>query len=678
MAAAEFLVRYLYKPINLADEKKFFAVTETEHLVGGDDWVWTDDNAKVLEFLSRPEVWRRFPQQTVEVLRFVQSMCHGPFMFRRISTPRLELITDPNGETRYIHSLMHGRYDLQRGIVVAGIRFHDVRTADNLLLSDNTVEFTYNGRRFILDVEDAITAVEATQQGHVLTLRHSSELYFKPGRFTVRLGRIDYIYTIDARSMLIGVEVVLEVDRAAEVADVVLTIGHDQLSQGNHKVRYNTVATDKPGPAFTAARPRRHRLPAAGASYYSIAQAEIAGFALAVHSAPRGPGRLAEIDISVRERGRLHLVVARYRFDGPCRGARLVAGENKLLTAGGFYGRCGDYAALMRKAVADKPSQQAALDYSISYDYGAEINAIAKCFAVCSAESDLQMARIAPDELRAFFDQYLEFYFEYFVGGHYRQQNTIMSRQLAFVILGVVTMYRATRCENYLGQLQRLCDVLLDFEVAFSNGAGQPASGFPYGIASHRAVFVDGHSASLLALTQAARYISDPRFALAIDRGLAGYCLETSFVQVGDTKRKIDVLATSVDIDGRRHTENAYWNLNVGMALRFFATVRNSLATSVGIHRRLHTQNAYWNFNVGLALRFFAALRNSPDAALQDIAARHRDRIEAFELVLHRQLRKCITERDDCIEIRTAEFSAETNSETQPWVMLGLLGHPYD
>jgi hypothetical protein len=79
-----------------------------------------------------------------------------------------------------------------------------------------------------------------------------------------------------------------------------------------------------------------------------------------------------------------------------------------------------------------------------------------------------------------------------------------------------------------------------------------------------------------------------------------------------------------------------------------------------------------------MALRFFAALRKSPDAALQDIAARHRDRIELFELLLHWQLRKCITERDDCIEIRTAEFSAETNSETQPWVMLGLLGHPYD
>jgi hypothetical protein len=299
---------------------------------------------------------------------------------------------------------------------------------------------------------------------------------------------------------------------------------------------------------------------------------------------------------------------------------------------------------VMREAVAAKPAQQAALDYSISYDYGAEMNAVAKCFAVCSAEPDLRIGRITSEELRSFFDQYLQHYFGNFVSGHYERQNTIMSRQLAFVILGAVTMYQATSCSDYLNHLRRLCDVLLDFEVVFNDVAGQPASGFPYGMASHRAVFVDGQSASLLALTQAARCISDPRLALAIDRGLAGYCLETASIQLGDTKRKVDVLATSVDMDGR-----------------------------------LHTENAYWNFNVGLALRFFAALRNSPDPALQDIAFRHRDRTELFEAVLHWQLKKCITERDDCIEIRTAEFSAETNSETQPWVMLGLLGgHPYD
>ena len=105
----------------------------------------------------------------------------------------------------------------------------------------------------------------------------------------------------------------------------------------------------------------------------------------------------------------------------------------------------------------------------------------------------------------------------------------------------------------------------------------------------------------------------------------------------------------------------------------------DTVSTSIGdAHGNRHNENAYWNFNVGLALRLFAALRASPEANLQQIAARHRERIELLELVLHAQLRRSITERDDSVEIRTSIYSGETNSETQPWVMLGLLGHPYD
>jgi hypothetical protein len=90
------------------------------------------------------------------------------------------------------------------------------------------------------------------------------------------------------------------------------------------------------------------------------------------------------------------------------------------------------------------------------------------------------------------------------------------------------------------------------------------------------------------------------------------------------------------------------------------------------------TENPFWNFKVGMTLRFFSALRTTPDPAVQTVAARHRDRIELFEIILRRQLERSITERDDGVEIRCAEIAAETNSETQPWVMLGLLGHPYD
>ena len=103
------------------------------------------------------------------------------------------------------------------------------------------------------------------------------------------------------------------------------------------------------------------------------------------------------------------------------------------------------------------------------------------------------------------------------------------------------------------------------------------------------------------------------------------------------------------------------------------------VSTSIGDpHGNRHTENAYWNFNVGLALRLFRALRATPDPILQQIAAKHRERIELLEMLLRWQLQHSITEHEDSIEIRTSVYSGETNSETQPWVMLGLLGHPYD
>jgi hypothetical protein len=646
LPAATFLIRHLYRPVNLGEDTGLFALAETERPCMGDVWFWTDDNAKVLELLSRPEVWGRFPEQTVEIIRFVRKMCHGPFIFRRVSVPRLEGSGRTGGTDNYCHSLMHLRCDLSRGAVTAGLRFHDGRTADNLTLTGNTVEFSYRGRHFRVDVEDAITEFDAAQRNGVLTLRHSSELHFTPHWKPLRLGRISYIYTIDSHSLPIGVEVVLDVDANADVADVVVTVGHDYLSHGANGVYYTEVAAEILGGGavrFTAGEPGHDLLAAPGASYYVIIQPEIAGLALAIHTAPREPKRLVGLDTWVKQQGRLHLVRARYRFEGACRGARLVVAEDKVLTAGGFYDRTADYAEIIGNAVATKATRGNPLDLSISYDYGAEINAFAKCFASCAAGRVTPQPPRWPDELRALFDRYLEHYFEVFITGHQQRANTIISRQLAFVILGAVTMYRATGCDRYRKQICRLCDVLLDFEIRYDDVIGAPAGGFTYGINSQRTAFVDGHSASLLALVQAARYIDDPRFAAAIDRGLASYCLETCSVNIG-RPLKVDTISTVIiDGNGTRHSENAFWN-----------------------------------FNVGLALRCFAALRNAADPALQAIVAKHGDRMELLEMVMRRQIEHSIIERDDCVEIAVAAGGGETNSETQPWVTLGLFGHPCD
>jgi uncharacterized protein YyaL (SSP411 family) len=238
---------------------------------------------------------------------------------------------------------------------------------------------------------------------------------------------------------------------------------------------------------------------------------------------------------------------------------------------------------------------------------------------------------------------YLNYYYELFVNVHEKQRNSIFSRDLSFVILGVVTMYRATHAADYLRRLARLCDVLLEFEVRSHDGSRDPASGFLMRMTSPRVAYVDCHSAALLALTQAARYLDDPRLVAAIERGLASYGVETCPVAAGDPYQ-IDTVSTSmVDRLGTRRTENALWN-----------------------------------FKAGMTLRLLAALRSSPNPSLRAMVARHDARMDSFDTILRRQLERSITHRDESIEIRTAVAAGETNSETQPWVMLGLFGHPWD
>ncbi|MGD9617877.1 MAG: hypothetical protein AB7H90_22215 [Alphaproteobacteria bacterium] len=638
LRAAEFLVRRLYRPIDEMAGSPQFAVAETEGL-DDDRWFWNDDNAKVLELMSRPEVWRRFPEETAEILRFVRSMCDGPFIFRRLSAPRLDLIGTEGTITTYRHSLMGLRYDLARGAIVAGVRFHDERNTDNLMLSGNYVEFTYRGRRFRRQVTAAGEKTSAVRDGHMLRLSHASEIHAAIGWSRRRIGVATYTYIFDARSMLFEVEAAFDPDPSVELRDVVLTIGHDGLAY----CFFNNIVTDAASdgaPLFAAGKPGQRLIPAADASYYAIRQGHISSDALAIHSLPRAPERLRGFDIAVDIAGRLSRVRARYEFPGRHRGGRLVAAEHKLVTAGGFYNRVSDYAVFVRKAAAASPPPCTAQDYSISYDYGVTINAFAKCFAVANSGGVPTDPPSLPEELRALVDTNLRHYFELYVDRHERQPNVIFSRELAFVTLGVMTMYRATGADEYRRRLTRLCDILLDFEMRFDDPNGLPISGFLMRKDSPRAAYVDCHSGVLLALTQAARYVADPRLAPAIDCGLRSYGLETCRFPGG----LVDTVQTIMfDEQGRPGTANAFWN-----------------------------------FKVGLTLRFFAALRAAEEPALRAVAARHRDRMNLLETVMRRQLENSTADHEDGVEISCSVQSAGTNSESQPWAVLGLVGHPFD
>ena len=383
--AAEFLVRHLYRQIDVEPDSCYHAIAETADSED-DKWFWNDDNAKVLEFMSRPELWRRYPTESSEILRFVGSMCRGPFIFRRMSAPRLRAIASTGPKLRYRHSLMRISFDQRDGSVVAGIRFHDERDGENLSLCGNYVEFTYRGCRFKIPVPANGGASHAEQRGQTLRLRFSCKLHFTAFWQRRQLGDVIYTCTFDSRSMLFEVEAALDLNPAITVSDVVLTIGHGGLEYCLFS-RVVDCFKQWAGPALCGREAldqivqqsgRRLLCDPAGAHFRGIRWPSIR---CRTARAARGRSRRRS-----ETQGRLDRVIARYRFAGAHRGGRLVASEIKMITAGGLYDQVGDYAALLREAAAPA-MRRSACDFSISYDYGATINALAKCFALSGAAS---------------------------------------------------------------------------------------------------------------------------------------------------------------------------------------------------------------------------------------------------------------------------------------------------
>lgn len=643
---AAFLLRRLFRACGSDATGPVRPVVETEHPTDGDVWAWADDNAKVLELLSHPALWRQFPEQTAEILRFLIGMCDGPFIFRRIGAPRLEQAAGNDRAGTWLHALMHVVTDLPAGCVMLGIRFHDGRTARNLYLTGNYVGFRHGDRHVTLDVEEAITETASRLEDGVLVATHAGDLHFESGGARLRLGRVTYTTRVAARSMLVRVEAALDLDPGVEVADVTLTIGHDNLSHGENNVHYGRVGllgADGTARWHVAGDPGSVVLPAEGAAYYSFGQEEMHGFALAIHSRPLEPGRLRELRVVQNDPGRLHWVVAAYDFPGMQRGgARLAAAEDKLLTAGGFHAEAAAYERLMRDAAA-APPEAWPRDLSISYDYGVEINAFAKGFAVLAAGGVAAPPGLAA-ELKALTDRYLDAYRALFVEAFWRGENTVFSRQIAFVIMAAATMLRATGEERYRQDLAALVEVLLQFEHPLRDPETGEASGFLMGVRSSRDIHVDCHSAALLALAHAAPFLPDGGIAAAIDRGMEAYALVTGTIEWLGAVRKVDTL-------GIRWTDD-------------------------GGQQRL--SHAFWNFHVGLTLRLFRALRDSPDAGLRTLHAKHAARLAVIEPLLQRQVALGTQAHPDGLEIRSSWLSSETNSETQPWVVLGLIGHPWD
>ncbi|MBP0492358.1 hypothetical protein [Roseomonas indoligenes] len=637
---AAFIVRHLLHPVGprFGDRQ---AVAETEEMMDGDRWFWSDDNAKALEFLSLPKVWWAYPEAVEATFGFLRDLCRGPYVYRRLGQARLEAVENDGARARFVHSLMDITCDLPRGIVTVGVRFHDGRTARNVMLTGNYVRFTYAGIGHTLDVEDAIGAWEIRHRGDSLELSHASELRFAQHGRDLRLGRLVYAYRFDARSTIFRVEASLDLDPGVTVSDLVLTIAADDLTHGELGMVYNAVRARQPGAApmrVGVTEPAEGLLPLAGAPYWSMSRDRfMRGFSPAIHSVPREPGRLSALNMVAREEGNLHWVAAEHAFPGERCGGLISAEETKLLTSGGFYDRVDDMAAIIGAEAAAPPSQP--IDLSLSYDYGVELSAFARRARMLARAGEAAAPMV--EEALGMHDQLLAAYEENMLAPAETDPRAIFSRPLSFVVMGLVDALAVTGSPRHREALRRAVDALLTFERPMKDMVGKPVSVFPMG--KGKPPYLDCHAAAVLALARAATALDDPRIAPALDRALGTYALGTHAVDLGGPVKQDGVVIDVHDEAGNRHTHGSFWN-----------------------------------YSAGLSLRGFAALRRSSRPELREVVARHKDRVELFETLMRRQVARSIRERGDALEIRTSVPSAESNSETQPWVAMGIIEDPCD
>jgi hypothetical protein len=534
-----------------------------------------------------------------------------------------------------------------KGIVTLGMRFHDDRTARNAILTGNYIRFAFRGRLHTLDVEDNIFDSGSEFRDSDMCFWWKSKIELNDTNpflwRRLRIGTLTYTCFVKASSMFVDLKAELEIEGGLEISDVVLTFGLDDLSHNDNNIRYEAmsivVPTQEPQ-IVSAEAGSRFEIEANGCSYWSVFQrSQMPGFAVGIHTLPAGRCPMSALRVTCRENdAQFHWVVSEFKFPGPQVGT-LIAQERKLITAGGFYSAAETYAEILQRQSRLADASTCPIDFSISYDYGAEVHALARCLRGLAGGS----VTLANEELKSRLEEsalhLFDVYNEYFLQQAHERDSEIFSRSLSFVALAYAEMLEATGKTLYADALRNVCELICRFERENPAVDGSPQSGFVMGTTHDALPYVDCHVACLLALTRSTEIFNEKAWLPSIDRGLSAFCIDTMLINFCGPKKQDVVGVDYLDHNGQRHT--------------------------------LET---FWNFKAGLCLRLFNALRKTKHEGLRAIWTKQSERLSVLEMLMRERINRSLRDRGTGTEILTSMLSNETNSETQPWVALGLCG----
>ena len=650
-AMVAFIKRRLVKTADMGSQS-FPALAETPERFNDTSWFWTDDNAKAAELLAEPAQYDADPGYADAAIDFVLRMSEGAVIQRRCSRPELRVLSDDPRAFRVETAFFIIEGDLSVGVVRHSLRFNDGRTVTAAQHTGNMVSVR-QGRGLLrrdatVDVETNIDTfgVEATPDR--VELWHSSRITLPANRWLRQaakpLGHVRYTYTVGRDWPAVTLRVALQLDPGVPVDACTLTTALDQLGSVPPLV-YRSMGVRAGGVDRLMPRMTEQRTTVPGpADYVVVAQeGESPGFSYGIHSYLRDGARLEQVLARCKKPGVLHWVVHRYRMGALPPGGAAAITEERMLTGGGYYDALGHYEAVLRDGLGG-----GGYDPSMTYDIGAELNAVAAHILFARAGRYARPpgeARLL--QLQAWYDRHLQRYFDFIRPGAPDDLTRVFTRGIAFVALSLDCMLRATGEARYRTQLGVATGLIL--RTGKRLPCGRDEHDLTFGdVWAGGVPFLDNHASCILALARAAWH-GDPGGAMsdAVREGILGVKLYSGVVDLGGGHTiAADSLAT-VDTGGNGHADSGFWNFKMGMVLRAMraaarAADAGKLSLDTTARRRLATREALCLDLLGHSERW------------------HRDDKEGGD-------------GGDMLEVLTSRISGETNSETQPWIALGLV-----
>ena len=606
------------------------AARETDEDFAGDRWWWIDDNAKSMEVFIMPGVYEQNKDTTDSMVDFILDMSRDGLFLRRKSVNKIALKSDNMKDFSVTSGVMDYFGDASALRITQGYRFHDGRGVAAAHTAGFEVSFTCGGEKF-------------NSPGEPFNGFEKS-IYESDGKVIVKaVMQIGGKAEVEWRAVMRGDTVVsyTYVD-VRNIQDTPLENVEVRVRRGLDEQKYSQLCQKFEGKAVECSTAGSGELTVNTLEWFSFTCKGRMGFSYGWHHIVKDKS-LAGVTVEKGADGNLVTAFKTvYKKSNIAKGEVFNVEDLGVLTAGGLY-KTMPYDKLLKGIEARKELT----DFSISYDYGAELSSMAsfayfmkrRMYKISDEEQDKKF-----EQLNTWCLEHLDAYYDNFILGKDGTVDQtyveVFQRGNAMTILSVIKLALMNRDDKLIFRrlmliLDELVTALLKFQKSNGYITCDPKAAW----------FLDCHGAGMLALSYI--FVTYDVLPYKMTRDEVKKRLKRSIDGVkydlhAEVVDKTEQVQLKVVVSAENNDDGLEWNYKSSLLLRSLHLLE--LAAHDG------AQLDYRTMDKAFSLRHYV-----------------------FGLLEHS---KNVTSSNGTLyhEFKTSFRSAETNSETQPWCMLGYFG----